>query len=131
MFRYGVKIGVMRANTIDTDGLHTWQYPDSELEKLRDPSIKLLCLVNPSNPPSVALDDASRARLVSLVKNERPDLIIISDDVYGTFVPHYRSLLADLPYNTACVYSFRYGVKIGVMRAMRSPGFTRKLHFRL
>lgn len=34
------------------------------------------------------------------------DLIIISDDVYGTFVPHYRSLLDDLPYNTACVYSF-------------------------
>ena len=62
--------------------------------------------MNPSNPPSVALDDASRAKLVSLVKNERPDLIIISDDVYGTFVPHYRSLLDDLPYNTACVYSF-------------------------
>ncbi len=36
------------------------------------------------------------------MKNERPDLII-SDDVYGTFVPHYRSLLDDLPYNTACV----------------------------
>lgn len=62
--------------------------------------------MNPSNPPSVALDDTSRAKLVSLVKNERPDLIIISDDVYGTFVPHYRSLLDDLPYNTACVYSF-------------------------
>ena len=103
---YDLDVTYIQANTIDADGLHTWQYPDSELEKLRDPSIKLLCLVNPSNPPSVALDDASRAKLVSLVKNERPDLIIISDDVYGTFVPHYRSLLDDLPYNTACVYSF-------------------------
>lgn len=102
---YDLDVTYIQANTIDADGLHTWQYPDSELEKLRDPSIKLLCLVNPSNPPSVALDDASRTKLVSLVKNERPDLII-SDDVYGTFVPHYRSLLADLPYNTACVYSF-------------------------
>lgn len=103
---YDLDVTYIQANTIDADGLHTWQYPDSELEKLRDSSIKLLCLVNPSNPPSVALDDASRAKLVSLVKNERPDLIIISDDVYGTFVPHYRSLLDDLPYNTACVYSF-------------------------
>ena len=103
---YDLDVTYIQANTIDADGLHTWQYPDSELEKLRDPSIKLLCLVNPSNPPSVALDDTSRAKLVSLVKNERPDLIIISDDVYGTFVPHYRSLLDDLPYNTACVYSF-------------------------
>mgnify|MGYP002579477499 CR=1 FL=1 len=103
---YDLDVTYIQANTIDADGLHTWQYPDSELEKLHDPSIKLLCLVNPSNPPSVALDDASRAKLVSLVKNERPDLIIISDDVYGTFVPHYRSLLDDLPYNTACVYSF-------------------------
>ena len=33
-------------------------------------------------------------------------MCIITDDVYGTFVPHYRSLLADLPYNTASVYSF-------------------------
>ena len=90
---YDLDVTYIQANTIDADGLHTWQYPDSELEKLRDPSIKLLCLVNPSNPPSVALDDASRAKL-------------ISDDVYGTFVPHYRSLLDDLPYNTACVYSF-------------------------
>ena len=70
--RYDLDVTYIQANTIDADGLHTWQYPDSELEKLRDPSIKLLCLVNPSNPPSVALDDASRAKLVSLVKNERP-----------------------------------------------------------
>lgn len=50
---YDLDVTYIQANTIDADGLHTWQYPDSELEKLRDPSIKLLCLVNPSNPPSV------------------------------------------------------------------------------
>lgn len=32
--------------------------------------------------------------------------MIITDDVYGTFVPHFRSLMYELPYNTACVYSF-------------------------
>jgi hypothetical protein len=32
--------------------------------------------------------------------------MIISDDVYGTFVDNFRSLMADLPYNTIGVYSF-------------------------
>lgn len=35
-----------------------------------------------------------------------PNLMIITDDVYGTFVPGFRSLMADLPQNTICVYSF-------------------------
>lgn len=103
---YDLDVTYIQASTTGGDGLHTWQYPDSELDKLRDPSIKLLCLVNPSNPPSVAMDDASRAKLIDIVRHDNPNLIIISDDVYGTFVPHYRSLLVDLPYNTACVYSF-------------------------
>lgn len=32
--------------------------------------------------------------------------MIISDDVYGTFCDNFRSLMADLPYNTIGVYSF-------------------------
>ena len=32
--------------------------------------------------------------------------MILSDDVYGTFVEGYRSLAADLPYNAASCYSF-------------------------
>lgn len=103
---YDLDVTYINATTRDAEGLHTWQYPDEELEKLADPSIKLLCLVNPSNPPSVAMDDASREKLIQIVREKNPNLLIISDDVYGTFVPHYRSLLADLPYNTACVYSF-------------------------
>ncbi len=103
---YALDVTYINATTRDEEGLHTWQYPDEELEKLADPSIKLLCLVNPSNPPSVALDDASRAKLIDIVRTKNPNLLIITDDVYGTFVPHYRSLLADLPYNTASVYSF-------------------------
>jgi aspartate 4-decarboxylase len=45
-------------------------------------------------------------RLVSLVKSKRPDLIIITDDVYGTFVPGFRSAMAELPKNTIFVYSY-------------------------
>jgi aspartate 4-decarboxylase len=87
-------------------GFHVWQYPDSEIDKLADPKIKAFFLVNPSNPASFAMRQSSIDRLVDLVKTKRRDLIILTDDVYGTFVPHYRSLAADLPQNTILVYSY-------------------------
>ncbi len=96
----------INATTLDSEGLHTWQYPDEELEKLKDPKIKLLCLVNPSNPPSYALSEHTREKLVEIVQNDNPNLIIITDDVYGTFVEGFRSVIHDLPRNTALVYSF-------------------------
>ena len=87
-------------------GLHTWQYPDSELDKLKDKSIKVLYIVNPSNPPSYTLDKRSLDKIVDIVKKDNPHLMIITDDVYGTFVPHFKSLMYELPLNTLCVYSF-------------------------
>ena len=45
-------------------------------------------------------------QLKNIVENDNPDLMIISDDVYGTFVDDFRSLMADLPYNTIGVYSY-------------------------
>ena len=36
---------------INADPDAEWQYPDSELEKLKDPSIKIFFCINPSNPP--------------------------------------------------------------------------------
>jgi len=89
-----------------SDGRHTWQYPDAEIDKLTDPSIKALFFVNPSNPPSVAMRPSSTERLANLIRNNRPDLIVVTDDVYGTFVPGFRSLMAEVPHNTIGVYSF-------------------------
>ena len=44
---------------------------------------------------------------VELGSNEEvKDLIILTDDVYGTFTPGFRSLAADLPQNTILVYSY-------------------------
>ena len=63
-------------------------------------------ITNPSNPPSYALSPETAARIVNIVKNDNPNLMIITDDVYGTFIPHFRSLMAELPHNTLCVYSF-------------------------
>ena len=88
------------------DGTHTWQYADEEIDKLADKKVKAFFLVNPSNPPSYAMRASSMRRLVNIVKNKRPDLIIITDDVYGTFVPGFRSCMAELPRNTIGVYSY-------------------------
>ncbi|MBJ6763671.1 bifunctional aspartate transaminase/aspartate 4-decarboxylase [Myxococcaceae bacterium JPH2] len=87
-------------------GEHTWQYPDSELRKLEDPRVKAFFVVNPSNPGAVAMRQKSIDQLVRLVRTKRPDLIILTDDVYGTFVKGFRSLAADLPHNTLLVYSY-------------------------
>ncbi|MGD6965596.1 aspartate 4-decarboxylase [Rossellomorea vietnamensis] len=96
----------IRAAEIDEEGHHTWQYPAEELDKLKDKDIKALFLVNPSNPPSVALKKESIEKIIDIVKNDNPNLMIISDDVCGTFVEGFRSLMVDLPYNTIGVYSF-------------------------
>ena len=37
---------------------------------------------------------------------KRPDLILLTDDVYGTFVPGFRSLMGEFPKNTIGVYSY-------------------------
>ena len=62
-------------------GFHTWQYPAEEIEKLADPRVKAFFLVNPSNPASFAMSAETQAHIVDLVRNRRPDLIILTDDV--------------------------------------------------
>ena len=84
----------------------TWQLPQSEIEKLADTGIKLLCVVNPANPASVKFSNDTLDRLTDFVNTQRKDLFIITDDVYGTFADNFISLFAKLPYNTLCVYSF-------------------------
>lgn len=91
---------------INADPANGWQYSDEELDKLKDPAIKVFFCINPSNPPSVKLDERSLKRLADIVKNDRPDLIILTDDVYGTFADDFRSLFATCPQNTVLVYSY-------------------------
>ncbi|AQV95401.1 aspartate 4-decarboxylase [Cupriavidus necator] len=91
--------------SVNADPESRWQYSKKELDKLRDPRVKAFFLVNPSNPPSVRMSDESLEYLASIVK-ERPDLIILTDDVYGTFADNFVSLFAMCPKNTILVYSF-------------------------
>lgn len=104
--RYEFQVIYISASEFTADGTHTWQYPNSELDKLKDKSIKALFAVNPSNPPSVAIRPESCKYIIDIVKKDNPNLMVISDDVYSTFVDNFRSLMADLPYNTIGVYSF-------------------------
>lgn len=109
-----------------------FQFTDAELYKLEDPKIKAFFLVNPGNPTGVALNPETIAKIANFVKTARPDLMILTDDVYGTFVPNFRSLLGELPQNTIGVYSFsKYfgatGWRLGVIAIHEDNIFDKKI----
>ena len=83
-----------------------FQFTDDEIKKLEDPKIKAFFVVNPGNPSGMAIDRATLGKITNLVKTKRPDLMLLTDDVYGTFVDDFRSLLGELPHNTIGVYSY-------------------------
>lgn len=95
----------IKADVMTPDGLHTWQYDPADIAKLKDKKYKMLFVTNPSNPPSYEIDRKTVEAIQEAVK-ANPDLMILTDDVYGTFVRGYRSLIADLPYNAMSCYSF-------------------------
>ena len=104
--RYLFDVTEIHACKMTKDGYHTWQYKEEDLDILKDPSVKAAFIVNPSNPPSYGLTDGLMKRIVDIVRNDNPNLMIITDDVYATYIPHFRSVMAELPENTLCVYSF-------------------------
>ena len=83
----------------------SWDISADELAKLEDTSVKAFFLVNPSNPASHALSAATLERLQKAVE-KNPDLIILTDDVYGTFVNDFQTVYSVLPHNTILVYSY-------------------------
>jgi aspartate 4-decarboxylase len=92
--------------TIQAPQENRFQFTDPELRKLEDPKVKAFFAVNPGNPTGVALSKDTIIKIANLVKTKRPDLILLTDDVYGTFVQDFRSLLGELPQNTIGVYSY-------------------------
>lgn len=103
---YGFDVTYISADKFAETGVREWRYPEEEVAKLEDPEIKLVCLVNPSNPPSLALSSRVANQIREIVASKNPNLLIVTDDVYGTFVEGFRSLAADLPRNTLLVYSY-------------------------
>ncbi|SCI24957.1 Aspartate aminotransferase [uncultured Clostridium sp.] len=130
--RYKFNVVYINADEVDENGIHTWQYSKKELEKLNDNSIKALFIVNPNNPASIAMNENTFNNIINVVKNYNKDLMIISDDVYGTFVPEFTSLMAMLPYNTLGVYSYSkyFGVtgwRLGTMALHENNVFDKKI----
>ncbi len=108
-----------------------WQWSDTDLEPLLDPAVKAFFLVNPGNPYAVALSRDTIANIGRILE-KRPDLMLLTDDVYGTFVPGFRSLLGEFPGNTIGVYSFsKYfgctGWRLGVIAVHEQNVFDRKI----
>jgi len=83
-----------------------FQPTDDEIRKLEDKKIKAFFIVNPGNPSGMALSKETLVKLTKLVKTKRPDLMLLTDDVYGTFVDDFRSVLGELAHNTIGVYSY-------------------------
>lgn len=104
--RYEFEVVYINADEYDENNKHTGQYTDKELEKLCDKDIKALFVVNPSNPKSVAISPKSSQKIKEIVENYNPNLMIISDDVYATFVKGFESLMSILPFNTIGSYSY-------------------------
>ena len=102
---YNFEVINIHANELDDEGYSTFQFPKSELDKLKDTDIKVLFVVNPNNPASIALSKECKKNLIDVVKNHNPNLMIITDDVYYTFVDDFSSIISNLPYNTLAVYS--------------------------
>ncbi len=117
---------------VNADANGQWQYSAAELDKLADPSIKAFFLVNPSNPPSVKINQESLRRIGDIVATKRPDLIILTDDVYGTFADDFVSLFAICPRNAILVYSFsKYfgatGWRLGVIATHKDSLLDRRI----
>src|SRR4051812_32529947 len=122
----------LKVVNIEAPQQNRFQFTDEEIVKLEDPRIKAFFLVNPGNPTGVALNAETIGKLAKLVKTKRPDLMLLTDDVYGTFVQDFRSLLGELPHNTIGVYSYsKYfgctGWRLGVVAVHEDNIFDRKI----
>jgi aspartate 4-decarboxylase len=104
---------------VEQDEAALWRYPRAEIDKLRDPRVKAFLIANPSNPTATAIDPETLAHVGAIVR-ERPDLILITDDVYAPFVDGFRSLAAVTPANAIVLYSFSKfwgatGLRLGIV----------------
>lgn len=117
---------------LEADEQNRWQYPDREIDKLADPKVKAFFLVNPGNPTSVKISDEGLARIAKLVTEKRHDLIILTDDVYGTFADDFVSLFTACPHNTILAYSYsKYfgatGWRLGVIAMHEDNALDRRI----
>jgi aspartate 4-decarboxylase len=83
-----------------------WQVPDGEVAKLKDPAVKALYMVNPTNPTSVSLNADTVSRMAHTIREHNAEMVIISDTVYASFVDEFNTFGKELPENILGVYSY-------------------------
>jgi len=110
---------------------NNWEIASEEIDKLKDTEIKAFFIVNPTNPAAKAFTEKALLEIQKVVA-QNPNLMIITDDVYGTFVKDFKSVYALAPHNTLLVYSFSKlfgatGWRLGVIAAHEDNVFDRLL----
>lgn len=98
---FGFKVVELAADRHSAD-----RFSEITFDQLRDPAVKAFIIVNPGNPDSRALPAARLQQLRDLVTRDRPDLIIVADTVYATFVEGFRGTMTELPRNVIVLHSF-------------------------
>jgi aspartate 4-decarboxylase len=83
-----------------------YRFDEGVLQALRDPAIKAFVVINPGNPDTRAVRPERLREVRDLVHHHRPDLVIVADTVYATFVEGFRGMLAEVPRNVICLHSF-------------------------
>ncbi len=129
---YGFETEYIESELMNIDGKTSYQFSEAEIDRLRNREIKAVFVVNPSNPTSNAIYGKTIEQLKDIVSKDNPDLMILSDDVYGTFLNEFTSLFTSLPFNTACIYSYsKYfgatGWRVGVLAVSEENVFDKRL----
>jgi len=84
----------------------TGEIPICEMSKIADPDMRILLLVNPTNPTSLVLSDKTIRKMAAIIRKKNPSLIVITDNVYAQFSKKFNTLFNALPRNTIGIYSF-------------------------
>ncbi|TQM61965.1 bifunctional aspartate transaminase/aspartate 4-decarboxylase [Humibacillus xanthopallidus] len=82
------------------------RFDDGFLDRLLDPSIKVFFVINPGNPDTRAIRPEKLIQLRDFVIERRPDLVVVADTAYATFVDGFRGVLSVLPRHTIVLHSF-------------------------
>ena len=109
-----------------------WQFTDADLAPLLDPGREGVLRRQSRKPVHRGPEPRIHCRRSVGSLKKRPDLMVLTDDVYGTFVPGFRSLLGEFPRNTIGVYSYsKYfgcsGWRLGVIALHENNVFDEKI----
>jgi aspartate 4-decarboxylase len=96
-------LGVYGLHTVDivSDRIEDG-FPDAAIEKLADPAIKAFFVVSPAGGARTTYIE----RLASVVRGERPDLLVLADESLASLADGSRSFAAVLPGSVVSTYSF-------------------------